>query len=300
MIAEKISRQARMHLDIEPWYSRLMNDGFVIIPNVFDTSFVDAFNEDLEPSFAKTPFCEGRFFGATTKRFARLLLRSPRAKQFIQHELVLAIVEKVLLPHCERIQLNLTQAIEIHPDAPEQVPHRDQDMWGGVKGGMEYLVNVMWPITDFTPENGSTVVWPGSNRGDPDAILTREDAICATMPRGSVLLFLGSTLHGGGANWSKLPRRGMIISYCLGWLKPWENQWLAYPPEIARSFEPELAALVGYQQHLPSLGNFEGRCPSILLGEETPENLAFVDALRPDQYEIMRQYYEQISVSRAA
>ena len=87
---------------------------------------------------------------------------------------------------------------------------------------------------------------------------------------------------------AQLPRRGIIISYCLGWLRPWENQWLVYPPEIAKSFTPRLASLVGYQQHLPSLGNVEGQCPSTLLSNEpaTP----FVDALRPDQQELMEEY----------
>jgi hypothetical protein len=78
-------------------------------------------------------------------------------------------------------------------------------------------------------------------------------------------------------------RRGAIVSYCLCWLKPYENQWLAYPPEIARDFPPALAAMVGYQQHRPNLGNFEGQCPSVLL-RDIPENLiGAVDALRPDQ-----------------
>lgn len=39
----------------------------------------------------------------------------------------------------------------------------------------------------------------------------------------------------------------MIVSYALGWLKPYENQWLAYPPEVARRFSRDLAALVGYR-----------------------------------------------------
>ena len=39
----------------------------------------------------------------------------------------------------------------------------------------------------------------------------------------------------------------MIVSYALGWLKPYENQWLAYPPEGARRFSRDLAALVGYR-----------------------------------------------------
>jgi hypothetical protein len=53
----------------------------------------------------------------------------------------------VLLPWCDRIQLNTTQAIGVHPGAPAQLPHRDQDMWRGPVGEIEYLVNVMWPLT---------------------------------------------------------------------------------------------------------------------------------------------------------
>src|SRR3546814_17550164 len=98
------------------------------------------------------------------------------------------------------------------------------------------------------------------------------------------MLFLGSTLHGGGGNRSRSPRRGVIVSYCLGWLKPFELQWLVYPPAVARTFSPELAALVGYAQPRPHLGNVEGKCPSVLLGDEIPEHLWAIHALRPAQH----------------
>src|SRR3546814_11718400 len=83
------------------------------------------------------------------------------------HPLVLEIVEQMLLPWCERIALNLTQAIEIHPGALPQLPHRDQDMWQGPKGSLEYLVNVMWQLTTFTRANGAKGLWTGSH-ADPD------------------------------------------------------------------------------------------------------------------------------------
>lgn len=66
-----------------------------------------------------------------------------------------------------------------------------------------------------------------------------------------------------GGNKSDGVRREIIVGYCVGWLKPYENQWRAYPPEIARGFVPELAALVGYAQHRPNLGSFGGQSPSI-------------------------------------
>jgi len=80
-------------------------------------------------------------------------------------------------------------------------------------------------------------------------------------------------------------RRGIVISYCVGELKPFELQWLVYPPQVARHFSPALAALVGYAQHRPNLGNVEGQCSSILLGDQVPDRVPAIDALRPDQAE---------------
>ena len=87
-------------------------------------------------------------------------------------------------------------------------------------------------------------------------------------------------------------RRGVVIGYSLGWLKPYENLWLAYPPEVARNFPPELAELAGYAQHRPNLGNYEGQCPSILLGEEVANYPQATDALRPEQLAAVHEFAE--------
>jgi ectoine hydroxylase-related dioxygenase (phytanoyl-CoA dioxygenase family) len=218
----------------------------------------------------------------------------------VQHPLVLDLAEQALGQWCDCIQLNLTQATEIHPGAFAQFPHRDQDMWQGVIGEVEYLLNIIWPLTSFTAENGATLIWPHSHgRAALDAPPC-DPPIAAICEPGDAIAFLGSTLHGAGANRTKLPRRGLIVSYCLGWLKPYENQWLAYPPEVARHFPPDLAALAGYRQHRPNLGNFEGQCPSVLLHGDLPGALGAVDALRPDQAQLLEGYVEaQRSASRA-
>lgn len=265
------------------WTARLAADGHAILPRAIDRATIDAIAADLAPVFDATPVCDGDFYGRRTKRFGRLLLRSAHAEALVRHPLILQIVDAMLRPWCDRFDLNLTQGVEIGPGALAQYPHRDQDMWAGPKGGIEYLVNVMWPLTPFTADNGGTVLWPGSHRLQDATALPEDQAIAAVLDPGDVLLFLGSTLHGGGANRTGIPRRGIIVSYCLGWLKPFENPWLAYPPEVARTFDPELAALAGYRIHRPNLGNFEGCCPSILLGGDLPEHIAAADALLPDQ-----------------
>ena len=268
----------------------LLERGYCVIPGLMGRERIAALDDELGEDFAETPFCTGGFYGARTKRFGRLLARSGIAAELVQHELVLGVVRTLLSPWCDTIQLNLTQALALHPGAPPQLPHRDQDMWRGAIGETEYLVNVMWPFTRYTEETGATVVWPNSHGKralDPEL---PEGEFAVELEPGSALLFLGSTLHGAGGNSSNEIRRGAIVSYCLGWLKPYENQWLAYPPEIARTFDPELAALVGYAQHRPNLGNYEGQCPSVLLKDRVPERIGAVDALRPDQEELVAEF----------
>ncbi len=281
-----------LELAAERWTAELLREGYCVIPYLVPQGSIRALDNDLRSDFNETPFCTGGFYGARTKRFGRLLTRSPLAAHLVQHPLVMAIVTRLLSPWCDTIQLNLTQALALYPGAPPQLPHRDQDMWRGAIGEAEYLVNVMWPFTRYTRENGATRVWPkshGARALDPDP---PKGEIPPQLEPGSALLFLGSTLHGAGGNATGEVRRGAIVSYCLGWLKPYENQWLAYPPEVARTFSPALAALVGYQQHRPNLGNYEGQCPSILLGSEVPERIGAVDALRPDQEALVAEFVQ--------
>jgi len=276
--------------------SELLDQGYTILRGALPARAIAALERDLAARFAATPFCEGGFYGERTKRFGRLLLRSPHTANLVMHPDIMPLAESALLPWCDRIQLNLTQAIELHPGALPQLPHRDQDMWRGVTGEVEYLVNVMWPLSPFLAENGATLIWPRSHGAEALVEEPGGSPVAIEAVPGDAIVFLGSTLHGAGGNRSAGVRRGIIVSYCLGWLKPYENQWLAYPPYIACDFPPELSALIGYAQHRPNLGNFEGQCPSILFGGYPSEPLPAMDALRPDQSAMLADY---LSAQRA-
>lgn len=263
----------------------LRDKGYCVLPQALPPAIIAAIDADLSSRFEATPFGSGGFYGEMTKRFGRLLIHSRHARELVSHPFVLAIAETILAPFCDHIQLNTTQAIAVFPNAPEQLPHRDQDMWPAPKGETEFLINVMWPLVPFRAENGATRLWPGSHG---KAALDPGPAVQPVVPAlepGDALIFLGSTLHAAGANRSAAVRRGIIVGYSLGWLKPYENQMLGYPPHLARDFPPDLAALVGYRQHRPNLGNYEGQCPSVLLenGADPDAPRGAIDALRPDQ-----------------
>ncbi|TYC79392.1 phytanoyl-CoA dioxygenase family protein [Novosphingobium sp. BW1] len=274
-------------MSAETWTAELLEKGYCIIPGLAPGDVIEELAADLDPVFAATPIGQGHFYGYRTKRFGGLLKRSRRAEALVMHPDILAMAEAVLGNACDRIQLNVAQAIEIHPGEARQFPHRDHDMWSGEKGAHEYLVNVIWPLDPFTEVNGATQIYPFSHGAEG---LVREEPgepIVAECEPGSAICFLGSTAHGAGANRTDRRRRAIVVGYSLGWLKPYENLWLSYPPEVAREFTQELAALAGYAQHRPNLGNYEGQCPSVLLQEVVPAHIGAVDALRPDQAEMI-------------
>lgn len=267
---------------------QLKRDGYLVLRDVMDTGVIAQLDTETEARFEHTPFSQGKFYGEYTKRFGQLLTRAPLSAELVQHELILNIIARFLTPDHGRIQLNLTQALEMYPGSPSQVPHRDDSIWDGPRP-FEYSVNVMWPFTRYSKETGATNLWPGSNHHQ-EVLLPEEQSLDIEMNPGDALLYVGSVLHRGGHNSSDQVRRGMIVGYCLGWLKPYENQWLSYPPHVARNFSPELAALVGYRQDQPNLGNYDGQCPSILLRDEVPEYLGAIDELRPDQVAMIEDY----------
>src|SRR6266568_4022789 len=99
---------------------RLAREGWCVLEQALDPPLIGEIEAELDSRFSATPLSEGVFYGARTKRFGSLLKRSAMAERLIMHPLVLGIAEHMLLPWCERIALNLTQAIEIHPGALPQ------------------------------------------------------------------------------------------------------------------------------------------------------------------------------------
>ena len=125
----------------------------------------------------------------------------------------------------------------------------------------ELMANVMWLLDDFTLENGATRLIPGSHHWDRTRAPALGETVAATAPAGSALIWLGGLLHGGGANRSNAVRRGVVVSYRLGWLAPAERLQLVTPREVAAALPERLQQLLGYQLHRPNLGWIEGQDP---------------------------------------
>ena len=245
--------------------TNLRRDGAVVVTGLAETALIDTVTDELrqnlDSSGLNTP---SDFNGSRTLRTNAVLSTAPAAAPLLDHDLVVAVANEILLPFCASYQIGSMTAIEILPGEAAQALHRDDSLYPIDINGMELEIGVMWAFNDFTVENGATRVVPGSHRFIRSWHLPDVSGWeSATMPKGSALFYMGSTWHGGGANQSAEPRLGLINTYSLGWLRQESNQYLETPPEVAAGFGARLRALLGYTAHGSGddqIGKFRGEC----------------------------------------
>ena len=235
--------------------------GAAIVENCASEALADRVAQELRPHFdAVGDAYYADFEGYKTLRLSEILARSRASADLIGDAFTLGVVDQVLLPHCINYRIGSCTGIEILPGEAAQVLHRDDGIYPLSIQGMELQVSAMWALNNFTIENGATHVLPGSHQGPPRSVSTRtEHTVQAVMAKGSLLLYLGSVLHGGGANRSDAPRMGLINTYSLGWLRQEENHYLAIPREMADSYPERIRQLMGYEPHGPILGTYPGK-----------------------------------------
>lgn len=238
---------------IDEVVAALRADGGAIVSGLASSDLCGVIQAELRPHFDEQGHkFENDFNGYRTLRLGALLALSRASADLIEHPHVMQVADALLRPNCDSYRIGSCTAIEIQPGEKDQVLHRDDDCYPLDVPGVEYQISAMWALDDFTVENGATRVVPGSQgRGE---LADDPPVVQAVMPRGSVLYYLGSTYHGGGANRTEQPRSGLINTYSLGWLRQEENQYLSVPREIAESYPESLRRLMGYQAHGEYLG----------------------------------------------
>ena len=221
--------------------------GYVIIDSLAPVSVMDQVLADLLPFIEQAKFSEDEWFGNGTQRVGNLIARSPTGRDLVMNPLVLGVVQNVL-DRASTFQLCTTEMISLNSGAPAQYIHTDELLYDDFVFPDDCVAccNTLWAITDFTEENGATRIVPGSH-ARPPAEYTMDDTVAAEMGCGSVLIFSGKLYHAGGNNRSNAVRRAQAINYSLGWLRQGENQFIACPPEIARTLPDDLLALMGYK-----------------------------------------------------
>jgi ectoine hydroxylase-related dioxygenase (phytanoyl-CoA dioxygenase family) len=256
--------------DLEDHLRRVAEDGYTILPDVIEPEFVDEIDEallKLEHDLGIVP-ADNLFEGLHTTRVYNLLVHGPTFQKIPMHPKVLPVVEGVLDPG---LLISSLSSIAIGPDEQAQPIHADDQLIPLQRPHVPIICNTMWAITDFTAENGATRLVPGSHLRDepPNPLELYDDTIAAEMPKGSVLVWVGSLWHGGGANHTERRRVGIAMNYCAGYIRQQENQQLGVPPALAKTFPRRLQELMGYSVYNGLIGHIDKKHPAkVVLAED--------------------------------
>ena len=230
-------------------------DGAVIIDAILSPGETAQFAAELDPLLKSASQGQDSFSGFSTTRVGALIARSEICRRLATNMQLLDIADGMLGKFSPTVQLSLTQAVNIAPGEGAQILHRDRGLWGGhIPRRIETQLGTMIAVTDFTHENGATRVVPGSAYWDAKRQAEPDEIASAEMKAGSILVYNGTVIHGGGPNATDTPRLGVLLHYTLGWLRQQENMYLSCPPEIAKDFTPQLRRLLGYAQGSPVMG----------------------------------------------
>jgi ectoine hydroxylase-related dioxygenase (phytanoyl-CoA dioxygenase family) len=255
--------------------------GLAVVEQTLDRDDVARKKDELERVLLAVPTGRNSFEGFATRRVYALFAKTRSFDAQAIDPLLLAVAERAL---GAGFLLSAPTAISIGPGEAAQRLHRDDAVYpvarprldraapgsrggAGDAGAPELVLNTMWALDDFTPENGATLVVPGSHRWPAERRAADGEAVPAAMPAGSVLFYVGSLLHAGGANRTAKPRLGVILEFCAGWLRPQENHFLGVPREIVRALPDRLRELLGYGIHGSLLGYVDGRHPAKFLDD---------------------------------
>jgi ectoine hydroxylase-related dioxygenase (phytanoyl-CoA dioxygenase family) len=250
----------------------LREDGAVIVEELLDADLLGRFNAELDPLVADAAPSPDRkflndvvgwFFGHRTRHVTGIAGKSRVfATEILTHPVYLAVCDAILRPSCASYQLNVAHVLDRGPGSGQQLLHRDEAVWIHLpKPHPEVQLASVIALVDFTADNGATRVALGSHRWEADRVPTDGELVPAEMAAGSAVIYLGSTVHAGGANVTDDEcRRGMHVSYCLGWLRTEENNYIATPLDVARTLPRKSQDLLGYAVHdaLASGGGYLG------------------------------------------
>jgi hypothetical protein len=247
----------------------LERDGGVVIEGFLQPETLAGLRADLLPPLERQAEGRDRFAGFQTRRLGALFAHTRHCAPIATHPLYLPAAKHFLcrprdlwvgdrrVPMAADVRIGVTQAIQIGPGQAAQPLHRDDTVmfWRHPTGGFEGRVQVICAVTDFTAENGGTLVIPGSHLWDDERQPQMSETIPTVMKAGSALIFLGSTFHAGGANvtadeW----RTAAGLALDASNVRQEENMYLALKPEVVASYPEEIQRLLGWSAGANHMG----------------------------------------------
>lgn len=192
---------------------QLDEQGFLALPNLIAPGLLEELRERVERLFDEEGALAGSEFKLEpgTRRLSNLVNKGEIFEQIVETPEILECMGHVLGPKFKLSSLNVRSA---NPMSDSGQPlHADS---GAISDELGFWVcNSVWMLDDFTTENGSLRVVPGSQRWRrlPTPGETNAGEQLVTGQAGTVVVMNAHMWHGGTANRTAAPRRAMHIYY---------------------------------------------------------------------------------------
>jgi hypothetical protein len=245
---------------IQADFETLERQGYVIIENLLSIEKIESIRNMVFPLLDNTG--RNNFEGLKTQRVYNVLEQTRAIDELAVHPRVTGLLDRLFEPN---YLLSQAQIINILGGEEAQPLHYDDGFYRVKRPRPPFGAATVWAIDEFTDENGATSVIPESHKLGPEPVTDFSLARSVKMPAGSVVFFLGTLWHGGGANQSADSRLAVTCQYYEPWLRPQENFFLELSKDTLNNIPEALLSMVGYSIHPPFMGMVNGMHPKRVL-----------------------------------
>jgi ectoine hydroxylase-related dioxygenase (phytanoyl-CoA dioxygenase family) len=221
--------------------------GFTVIEGIMTTAQIDAARAALEETFRREARIGPRrgWHNEAYKVAYMLPAKHPLFRSFYQNDALLQLMRAALGSRCVLSSLNGLTMIpggggqSLHIDQRETVP------------GVLVCINALHTLDDFTRENGSTRLVPGSQHrtwtNDAATLAAAEaEAIYMEAPAGSLIAYSGGLWHAGSRNQTTRDRRAIHAFFARDWVRPEWDFPRSLSHRVVTSLTEEQRQLFGF------------------------------------------------------
>ncbi len=234
-----------------------VEDGFVVLDGLLDGATLAAAQVHADDLLRDAAWSDNDFDGRRTRRVYSLLNKLGSFEPLLTHPEIHRRVSEVL---GDVYQFGMLLLSAVDPGQGAQMRHFDAGAYP-LPRDRDVELNTIWALDDFTPDNGATMIVPGSHTWPAGRRPSADEFVPVVMPAGSVLVYSGRLWHHAGANRSRATRRALICEHIAPWLRPGDNHILATGVDGLAALSPQLRRLAGVAAASEYLGFVGGQDP---------------------------------------
>lgn len=226
----------------------LDRDGVIIVPKVLAVEQVETLRKELESAIADDAlslpdaFDKGMVHNCMVRgRSMARLLDNPTMNAYLSASfsdtcIVYAYQSSSLPPG------HGNYGSRVHVDSPRFIP------------GYATNMGVIFPLDDFTRENGATYYLKGSHKipelpDEPTFFANASRALCSA---GDMILFSGRLIHAGGTNTTANTRHSLTINFCRSYMRQRFDFPRLVPAETINGLGEHGRRLIGMNVRMPT------------------------------------------------